>query len=101
MSTKKSNKQPVATAMSGGVDSLTTALLLKEQGVDIWGIHMIVGVPPEQERHPDSFSFELEKTRELLKKIEQSLEIEIKIVDLRDDFFKLIIKPFVNLYLQG
>ncbi len=87
--------------MSGGVDSLTTALLLKEQGIDIWGIHMIVGESFYLTRQPGFPSNDFEKTRKLLAKIEESLQIEIKIVDLRDAFEDLIVKPFVNAYLEG
>ena len=36
-------KKTTAVAISGGVDSLMAACLLKEQGQDVIGIHFITG----------------------------------------------------------
>ncbi len=87
--------------MSGGVDSLTTALLLKEQGVEIWGIHMIVGGRFRAERRPRSSSSHFAESLKFIERIKDDLQIEIKTVDLRDVFDELIIKPFVSSYLEG
>ena len=87
--------------MSGGVDSLTTALLLMEQGVEIWGIHMVVGSPVSHGGRPGDSSPDLKKTRISIEKIKENLRIEIKIIDLREPFEDLIIKPFVSSYLKG
>ncbi len=87
--------------MSGGVDSLMTALLLKEQGVEVWGIHMIVGEPSNAEGYTDSYSNRFKKTREVLDRIEENLQLEIRTVDFRQVFEKTIIKPFVDSYLDG
>ncbi len=87
--------------MSGGVDSLTTALLLMEQGLEIWGIHMVVGSPASHGGRPGDSPLDSKKTRISIEKIKENLQIEIKIVDLREPFEDLIIKPFVSSYLKG
>jgi tRNA-specific 2-thiouridylase len=84
--------QHVFVAMSGGVDSALTALLLKEAGYQVSGIHLELSPNPlvtPQEEHND-----LEKTCHMLKVPLHYLHLEI-------DFKDRIIDYFCEAYSQG
>ena len=81
------NKQKIGVAMSGGVDSSTTALLLKKQGYDVVGI-----------------TGNMTGDEELLKKAKFNcdfLGIEHHILDLQETFQKEVINYFIETYRAG
>ncbi|HBZ55337.1 MAG TPA: tRNA 2-thiouridine(34) synthase MnmA [Syntrophobacteraceae bacterium] len=89
----------VAVAMSGGVDSLRAATLLKQQGHDLIALHMRL-LPDSPGLCPGTAS--LRQSREDdLKDLVQWLGIPCHIVDLRASFETLVIQPFVAAYLSG
>jgi len=81
-------EKKVICAMSGGVDSSVAAALLKNADLNVIGVFM---------KLIDSASFrESEKSA---KKVSSKLKIPFKVLDLRKDFNKIIIKPFLKEYI--
>ncbi len=79
----------VAVGMSGGVDSSTTALLLKKKGYEVIGITI---------KMSDCYS---EIDIEDAKKVAYMLGIEHYILDFREIFKEKVIDYFVNAYYIG
>lgn len=77
----------VAVALSGGVDSFVAALILKEEGHEVFGIYMRVSDDPHG--------------IEAARRAAQSLGIEHHVLDLRGEFQGLVVEPFVRSYLEG
>ena len=90
-------KPTTAVAISGGVDSLMTACLLKEQGHQVIGIHFITGFetdssfshgPRAQDQHP-------------ILDIGEQLGIPVEIADIRSEFQEIIVDYFTRTYRHG
>ena len=90
-------KPKTAVAISGGVDSMMTACLLKEQGHQVFGIHFITGFESDScftqnreasDQHP-------------VLAIGEQLDIPIDIVDIRGDFQEKVIDYFTRTYQRG
>lgn len=87
--------------MSGGVDSLRAAVLLRETGVDLIGIHMRLrddfpaADPLERAALPRRSQEEIAADQAL------RLGIPLVLVDLRDAFEQQVIRPFAEAYRQG
>jgi len=78
----------VAVAMSGGVDSSVSALLLKKEGFEVIGVSFLL--------------FEgQEKALERAKKVADALKIEHHLLDLREIFKTKIINYFIESYARG
>ena len=87
----------VAVAMSGGVDSSLTTLLLKEQGYDVFGITMLLS----DDRRDNAMEGDIPKYIADAQKVAEGLGIEHHVLDLRDKFKECIVDCFVNEYAQG
>jgi tRNA-specific 2-thiouridylase len=78
----------VAVAMSGGMDSAATALLLKKQGYEVRGVHMRLS-----QRSGSSWDSAQRAAREI--------GVPIEIVDFREEFARLVVNPFIHEYSRG
>lgn len=78
----------VAVGLSGGIDSGTTALMLKEQGYEVMGVTMWLF---------DHQTGELEAA----KRVAQAIGIEHHILDYREAFKSQVIHAFIAQYEQG
>ena len=73
----------IAVAVSGGVDSLMTAFLLRESGHRVFGLHFLTGY---------------EATPVPIHEIAEQLDIPVEIVDIRDAFKKHVVDYFTRTY---
>jgi tRNA-uridine 2-sulfurtransferase len=103
-------KPCIGVALSGGVDSLVAAYLLKEKDIPIFGLHFITGFETgiNREKYPYGRGTEV-KSPEILKAeiekklspISKQLDIPIYLVDLQDEFHNCIVKSFIETYRSG
>jgi tRNA-specific 2-thiouridylase len=84
-------KKTIAVAMSGGIDSACAAALLKEEGWDVVGIHLVLPLPLKQRE---------EKLRKALL-ISSELNIALYPLDVRNFFQKTVIDYFIEAYYLG
>ncbi|WP_435548296.1 MnmA/TRMU family protein [Desulfobacterium sp. N47] len=90
-------KEKIAIALSGGVDSLVAAYLLKNQGYDVTGIHFITGYEHGKVQDSGKNNPELQKITQLAKQI----EINIEFFDCRTQFKQIVINYFTQTYKAG
>jgi tRNA-specific 2-thiouridylase len=76
----------VAVALSGGVDSAMAAVMLREQGLEVMGVHLRLSAarPPEH-----------------LRELARALALPLVEMDLRDEFASLVVNYFVAEYSRG
>lgn len=85
----RENSNTIAVAMSGGVDSTVTAALLQGQGYEVHGFYMSLGLPDQESQ--------IDKVR----KVADTLQVNLDIVDLAEDFQAEIISYFCQSYATG
>jgi tRNA-uridine 2-sulfurtransferase len=99
----------IAVALSGGIDSLAAAYLLKQQNHKIFGIHFLTGYEKSYQKAPcsgirltDSAAHYLAKDDpHPMSRIAQQLDIPILLVDCRQAFKERIIDYFIDDYRSG
>lgn len=102
-------KKKTAIAISGGVDSLIAAYLLKEKGHEVFGIHFITGYESLPDalsvNNPDSHEksiFEISRHAiRNISKIARQLDINIEVLDCSREFKAKVIDYFSQTYLAG
>ena len=90
-------KPTTAVAISGGVDSLMAACLLKEQGHQVIGIHFITGFETDSSSTNDRRA----PNQHPILDIGEQLGIPVEIVDIRSEFQEKIIDYFTRTYQRG
>jgi tRNA-specific 2-thiouridylase len=78
----------VAIAVSGGVDSMVAAHLLRQQGRDVLGLHFLTG-------------YEASSDRRAVLDIGRQLDIPVVVVDLKAQFQSLVVDYFAAAYQAG
>ena len=95
----------VAVAISGGVDSLVAAWLLKKKGYEVVGVHFVTGFEGYHSTHlgyglPDTEALAA-SARNHLAPIGDQLDIPIRILDGTRRFKKEVIEYFIETYRAG
>jgi tRNA-uridine 2-sulfurtransferase len=93
------NGRTVVVAMSGGVDSAVTALILRERGYKVIGINMRVYTPDDDEEYinPCCSVESLENARATA----QSMNVPFYPLNVQKEFERVVINYFVDEYAQG
>ncbi|MDP3028493.1 MAG: tRNA 2-thiouridine(34) synthase MnmA [Deltaproteobacteria bacterium] len=82
-------QKKIAVALSGGIDSAVAAALLKEEGYDIFALHMLIPT--------DGMAVCAEKAEVVARR----LNIPFYTVDVEKPFTEEVIHYFIDEYLQG
>ena len=85
----------IAVLLSGGVDSLVTARILKDQGHTIFGIHFFTGYEPQLGIESR------EAAIGIVSRLRDQLEIPIEIFDARKAFQSVVVDYFIRTYQEG
>lgn len=95
----RNTSKTIAVALSGGVDSLVSGYLLKEQGFSVFGVHFITGYEmlPATPPGPDPISAAADR----LRPISARLGIDLHIVDVRAEFEQRVVSYFARTYQEG
>jgi tRNA-specific 2-thiouridylase len=104
-------KPLTAIALSGGIDSLIAAHLLKEQGHPVIGIHFLTGHEPQSpddrrntprgNTDSENLSAAISRASHKLSTLSDQLDIEIKIIDCSREFKKKVVDYFIQTYQAG
>ena len=89
-------KPTVAAALSGGVDSMMAAFLLKSQGYDVHGIHFMTGFEPAGSDWAST-----EKNIHPIYRVAEQLGIPVTVVDCSAEFQTIVVDYFTQTYMQG
>lgn len=95
---KESSNKRVLVGMSGGIDSSATCIMLQEKGYEVVGMTMRTWDIPAQFSQPDQ-----EEPNYILeaKALARKLGIEHHVADVREEFKQVIVKYFIDEYMQG
>ncbi len=88
-------KPVTAIALSGGVDSLVAAHLLKERGHQTLGIHFFTGF------EGDARGRDVDAAVKKMSRISEQLEIPVHVVDVSVPFKSMVVDYFVQTYDRG
>lgn len=83
-------KRKVLVGLSGGLDSALSAYILKKNGYEVKGIHLLLH---------DNYEAEKEKNQAIINA--GKIGIELEVVELKELFEEKVVNPFVELYLGG
>jgi tRNA-specific 2-thiouridylase len=98
----RGDKQKIAVAMSGGVDSSVAAALLVEAGHEVLGFTMdLFALPSDYCRDADHMSCCGREAAHQAQRVARSLGIEHFMVDMKSVFEKTVIEDFCGEYALG
>jgi len=83
------SEKKIAVAMSGGVDSTVTAALLQQQGYNVSGFHMDLGLST------------IKKQVDRVQQIASRLDISLEVIDFSQEFQRNILNYFRTAYFSG
>ena len=88
----------VLVGMSGGIDSSATCIMLQEQGYEVVGVTMRTWDVPSRFSTPGQ-----DEPDDVLeaKALAERLGIEHHVADVRKEFKQIIVKHFIDEYMQG
>ncbi len=92
------NRKLVFVAMSGGVDSSVSALILKQMGFDVVGVtFLLYDSKSKGEGRSCCSAYDISDAERVAMKI----KIPFYVMDMRDEFRKFIIENFISEYKAG
>lgn len=95
----------VAVALSGGIDSLVAAWLLKKDNIPVIGIHFVTGYESSKHgygnKEPGKSSVAAKDRGHPVKRLAETLDIPLHIVDCRRVFENHIVEYFIEAYRSG
>ena len=97
-------KEMTAIAMSGGVDSLVAAYLLKMEGHNVIGVHFCTGFETKKiKKRADEKKrpFEIIEPTQRLTTLAQRIDIPLYFVDLSIPFKNIVVNYFIDTYKRG
>ena len=94
-------RKRVAIAISGGVDSSAAALLLKESGYEVIGLHMHLWNYKKDKLSSQCYTSKLKMNFDRAERVCHKLDIPFHVIDLEDEFKTHVIDYFCNGYAQG
>jgi tRNA-specific 2-thiouridylase len=104
-------KSLTAIAISGGIDSLMAAFLLKKKGYNLIGIHFLTGyeIDGSQQRQPTGLSISNatpnlsndDAVSDKMSHIADQLGIQIKVIDCAETFKSIVVDYFTRSYQAG
>ena len=88
----------VIVGMSGGIDSSVSAYLLKEKGYEVEGVSFLMWEAKKESGQQSCCSVQ---AVEEASKTACSMGIPHITMDVRNEFIKKVVRPFVNAYMSG
>ena len=92
-------KPIIAIALSGGVDSLVAARLLKDQGHEVVGVHFFTGYETGAALPAPAAARESAET--LAADLAAQLALPVEVVDCSDEFKRRVVDYFTRSYVAG
>ena len=94
----RQKEKRVLVGMSGGIDSSATCIMLQEQGYEVVGVTMrtwdVASQFASSEQEEPDFILEA-------RALAEKLGIEHHVADVREEFKQVIVKYFIDEYMQG
>ena len=101
-------KSPIAVCLSGGIDSMAAAWLLKNRGLPIIGVHFLTGLGPAaaetvkgRPKQPETTAQATRIAADRFAGLSSRLGIPIKVIDCTKAFNSVVVDYFVSTYKAG